>query len=59
MPDVTKNTPTVTGNSNAWRPWFTPQAEIWNGRLAMLGFLVVVVIELSSGKGILNFWGIM
>jgi hypothetical protein len=22
---------------NAWRRGFTPQAEIWNGRLAMLG----------------------
>jgi hypothetical protein len=30
---------------NAWRRGFTPQAEIWNGRLAMLG--------LSVGLGIL------
>ena len=22
---------------NSWRRGFTPQAEIWNGRLAMLG----------------------
>jgi hypothetical protein len=30
---------------NAWRRGFTPQAEIWNGRLAMLG--------LSVGIGVL------
>lgn len=32
---------------NAWRRGFTPQAEIWNGRLAMLGLsvgLTVVVL---------------
>ena len=23
---------------NAWKRGLTPQAEIWNGRLAMLGF---------------------
>ncbi|MFN5161801.1 MAG: high light inducible protein [Cyanobacteriota bacterium] len=33
---------------NAWRRGFTPQAEIWNGRLAMLGLSVglsVLLIE--------------
>ena len=30
---------------NSWKRGFTPQAEIWNGRLAMLG--------LSVGLGIL------
>jgi len=30
---------------NSWRRGFTPQAEIWNGRLAMLG--------LSVGIGVL------
>ena len=30
---------------NAWKRGFTPQAEIWNGRLAMLG--------LSIGLGVL------
>ena len=33
------------GELNSWRRGFTPQAEIWNGRLAMLG--------LSVGLGIL------
>ncbi len=25
---------------NSWRRGFTPQAEIWNGRMAMFGLLV-------------------
>ena len=31
---------------NAWRRGFTPQAEIWNGRLAMLGLSVGFAILL-------------
>ncbi len=27
---------------NAWRRGFTPQAEIWNGRLAMLGLSIAL-----------------
>ena len=44
---------------NAVKFGFTPQAENWNGRLAMIGFLAAVVIELLSGKGVLHFWGLM
>jgi hypothetical protein len=29
---------------NAWRRGFTPQAEIWNGRLAMLGLSVGLTV---------------
>jgi hypothetical protein len=38
---------------------FTPQAEIWNGRLAMLGFVVLLVLESATGKGLLARLGIM
>ena len=31
---------------NAWRRGFTPQAEIWNGRLAMLGLSVGLAVVL-------------
>jgi len=38
---------------NAWRRGFTPQAEIWNGRLAMLGlsvgFGVLLLVRLAGG----------
>lgn len=44
---------------NAWKFGFSPQAEIWNGRLAQIGFLAAILIELFSGQGLLHFWGIM
>ncbi|MFZ4566647.1 MAG: high light inducible protein [Prochlorococcaceae cyanobacterium] len=28
---------------NSWRRGFTPQAEIWNGRLAMLGLSLALM----------------
>lgn len=36
-----------------------PSAELWNGRLAMIGFLSAILIELLTGKGLLTFWGLM
>lgn len=44
---------------NAWITGFTPQAELWNGRLAMIGFVSAITIELLSHQGILHFWGIL
>lgn len=38
---------------------FTAFAENWNGRLAMLGFVIGVATELLTGKGILAQLGIM
>mgnify|MGYP001796270346 CR=1 FL=1 len=29
---------------------FTPYAELWNGRLAMVGFVVALVFELLSSR---------
>ncbi len=29
--------PVSNGELNSWRRGFTPQAEIWNGRMAMFG----------------------
>ncbi len=44
-----------SGELNAWRRGFTPQAEIWNGRLAMLGLSVTLgilfVIRVSATSG--------
>ena len=36
-----------SGELNSWRRGFTPQAEIWNGRLAMLGLSVGLAVLLS------------
>lgn len=54
------NTPiTNPEERNAIKFGFSPQAEIWNGRLAMLGFLIAIAIELFSNQGILHFWGLL
>lgn len=37
---------------------FTEVAEKWNGRLAMLGFVLGVVTELITGTGILGQLGL-
>jgi Chlorophyll A-B binding protein len=39
---------------NGWSWGFTPQAENWNGRLAMIGFVAAVAIEAFSGQGVLH-----
>lgn len=43
-------------------PWswgFTASAENWNGRLAMIGFSFLILIELTTGKGVLHFFGLI
>ena len=44
-PALSDTEPVSQQELNSWRRGFTPQAEIWNGRLAMLG--------LSVGLGVL------
>lgn len=38
---------------------FTEFAETWNGRLAMLGFVIGIGTELLTGQGILSQLGLM
>ncbi|MEM8722066.1 MAG: chlorophyll a/b-binding protein [Cyanobacteria bacterium P01_G01_bin.39] len=38
---------------------FTQFAETWNGRLAMLGFIIAVATEYLTGQGILSQIGLM
>ncbi|WP_448563316.1 chlorophyll a/b-binding protein [Trichothermofontia sp.] len=38
---------------------FTAFAETWNGRLAMLGFVIGLATELLTGQGILSQLGLM
>lgn len=59
---VSTKVPTTTTNlkdRNAWLWGFTPQAEIWNGRFAMLGFVAALITEMASGQGILHFWNLI
>lgn len=41
-----------------WEWGMTTAAEVWNGRLAMIGF-IALVIELISGRGPLHFVGLL
>lgn len=38
---------------------FTAFAETWNGRLAMLGFVIGLATEYMTGHGILSQLGLM
>ena len=38
---------------------FTRFAEVWNGRLAMLGFVIAAATEYFTGQGILSQIGLM
>ena len=33
-----------SGELNSWKRGFTPQAEIWNGRMAIAGLIIVLTI---------------
>jgi Chlorophyll A-B binding protein len=48
-----------TAVRNAWVWGFTPQAEMWNGRLAMIGFVSAICTELFAHMGVLHFWGLL
>ncbi len=41
-----------------WEWGLTTTAEVWNGRLAMLGF-IALLLELISGSGPLHFAGLL
>ncbi|WP_216904820.1 high light inducible protein [Synechococcus sp. CCY 9618] len=51
--ELVETEPVSQQELNAWRRGFTPQAEIWNGRLAMLGLSVglsvLLVVRLAGG----------
>ena len=44
-----KSTKLASSNElNSWKRGFTPQAEIWNGRMAIAGLIIVLTLLLSS-----------
>lgn len=59
MQDTQRMTATVVEDRNAWKFGFTPQAELWNGRFAMLGFVAALATEYLTGGGTLHFLGLM
>ena len=40
--------PASSGELNSWKRGFTPQAEIWNGRIAIAGLIIVFAILFLS-----------
>ena len=40
--------PASSRELNSWKRGFTPQAEIWNGRMAIAGLFIVLIILLAS-----------
>ena len=40
--------PASSSELNSWKRGFTPQAEIWNGRIAIAGLIIVLSILLVS-----------
>jgi Chlorophyll A-B binding protein len=54
-----KVTAPVVEDRNAWKFGFTPQAELWNGRFAMIGFISALITEYFAHQGVLRFLGLM
>ena len=54
----TKHFETAMADSSSPRFGFVAFAETWNGRLAMLGFVIGLATELLTGQGILQQIGI-
>ena len=47
--EVNKSTKLVSSSEiNSWKRGFTPQAEIWNGRMAIAGLIIVLTILVTS-----------
>lgn len=59
MQDTQKFTTATIEDRNAWKFGFTPQAELWNGRFAMLGFVAALIVEYLTGNGTLHFLGLL
>ncbi|MBH8562169.1 high light inducible protein [Nostoc sp. CENA67] len=46
--------PKVYVDEQGNRTGFTPYAELLNGRLAMIGFISLIVLEVLTGHGVLG-----
>jgi hypothetical protein len=48
--------PKVYVDEQGNRTGFTPYAELLNGRLAMIGFISLIALEVFTGHGVLGFF---
>ena len=47
--ELNKSTrPASSSELNSWKRGFTPQAEIWNGRIAIAGLIIALTILIGS-----------
>ncbi|MFE4105001.1 hypothetical protein [Almyronema epifaneia] len=53
-----KSEPTAVPNLERPKSGFNEYAERLNGRAAMVGFIIVVLIEFVTGKGVLAWLGL-
>ena len=58
---MTSSTKKISSSNdrNSWTWGFTPQAELWNGRIAMIGFMAALLTELFANQGVLHFWNLL
>jgi hypothetical protein len=56
---MTQTQPTVTPKLNQPKFGFNEYAERLNGRAAMIGFVLMLIIEYLTGKGLLAWLGLI
>ncbi len=54
MPKDTPSAESYKASANQFVWGWTPQAERWNGRLAMLGFVISILVEIATGHSVLG-----
>lgn len=55
---MTQPKPTTTPQLEEPKFGFNEYAERLNGRAAMIGFMLILTIEYSTGQGLLNWLGL-
>lgn len=55
---MTQSEPTTTPKLDEPKFGFHDYAERLNGRAAMIGFIIILAIEIFTGKGLLSWLGL-
>lgn len=56
---MANNKPTTTPNMEEPKFGFNLYSEKLNGRAAMMGFIITLAIEYTTGQGLLSWLGLM